>query len=90
MVRRPHISIDVREGEAYALSMEEVGGYNPHIAQTVPQRCSDPLLAMAWPPLVAIPSVRDTAHTFMAHGSSVMRPLSSGIPPAVYNSWGDL
>jgi hypothetical protein len=25
---------------------------------------------------------------FMAHGSSVMRPLSSGIPPAVYNSWG--
>jgi hypothetical protein len=28
--------------------------------------------------------------TFMAHGSSVMRPLSSGIPPAVYNSWGDL
>src|SRR6516164_9038042 len=26
--------------------------------------------------------------TFMAHGSSVMRPLSSGIPPAVYNSWG--
>ena len=24
----------------------------------------------------------------MAHGSSVMRPLSSGIPPAVYNSWG--
>src|SRR5262249_16228987 len=24
--------------------------------------------------------------TFMAHGSSVMRPLSSGIPPAVYNS----
>ena len=40
------------------------------------------------PPLVAIPSVRNTAHTFMAHGSSVMRPLSSGIPPAVYNSWG--
>src|SRR2546426_8914593 len=27
------------------------------------------------PPLVAIPSVRDTAHTFAAHGSSVMRPL---------------
>ena len=47
VVRRPHISIDVREGEAYALSMEEVGGYNPHIAQTVPQRCSAPLPAMA-------------------------------------------
>ena len=28
------------------------------------------------PPLVAIPSVRDTAHTFAAHGSSVMCPLS--------------
>jgi len=28
--------------------------------------------------------------TFMAHGSSVMRPLSSGIPSVVYDSWGDL
>src|SRR5262245_46576395 len=28
------------------------------------------------PPLVAIPSVRDTAHTFAAHGSSVMCPLA--------------
>jgi hypothetical protein len=30
--RRPHISIDVRQGEAYALSVEEACKYNPHIA----------------------------------------------------------
>ena len=28
------------------------------------------------PPLVVIPAVRDTAHNFSAHGSSVVRPLS--------------
>jgi len=32
VVRRPHIAIDVRQGEAYALSVEEAGEYNPHIA----------------------------------------------------------
>ena len=46
MVRRPQIAIDVRQGEAYALSVEEAGEYNPHIAQTVPQRC--PILSLRW------------------------------------------
>jgi len=32
VVRWPHISIDVRPGEAYALSVEEAVEYNPHIA----------------------------------------------------------
>jgi hypothetical protein len=32
VVRQPHIAIDVRQGEAYALSVEEAGEYNPHIA----------------------------------------------------------
>ena len=39
-VRLPHVSIDVRHREAYALFVEEACEYNPHIAQTVPQRCS--------------------------------------------------
>ena len=34
------------------------------------------------------PLLQTVRATFMAHGSSVMRPLSSGHPPAVYNSWG--
>jgi hypothetical protein len=42
------------------------------------------------PPLEAIHSVRDTAQSFMAHGSSVMRPLSLGICPAVQHSRRDL
>src|SRR5215831_9868048 len=43
------------------------------------------------PPLVAIPSVRDTAHTFAAHGSSVERShvmstslLGEGVKSTVY------
>jgi hypothetical protein len=43
-------AIDVEHGWAYALPVRRTHRYNLHIAQTVPQRCSDPLLAMAWPP----------------------------------------
>jgi hypothetical protein len=43
-------AIDVEHGWAYALPVRRAHRYN-HIAQTVPQRCSDSLLAMAWPPL---------------------------------------
>ena len=37
---RPHTIMDVKQGGADALTVREVSRDNPHMAQTVPQRCS--------------------------------------------------
>ena len=42
-------AIDVEPGWAYALTVRRAHQYNPHSAQTVSQRCSDAVPAMACP-----------------------------------------